>query len=187
MKVSCSGACPFESSQMDDRSPGPVESDEFVVRASNAPRHYNKSGTLSSSVIRGADLLNGTLSVWRVSNKNGFSLADASSQVQADCDAQNVKQSDPKKKQVVKALHPLKVADLRAMRTEDQSSRLFCVIDECETDAEGGFHPAHAHIRLCDNVREGITSTEDDAFGFAKRALFMAATRASVPHPVIEA
>lgn len=187
MKVSCSGDCPFESIQMDGRSPGPVENDEIVVRSSNDPRHYSKTGKLSPSIIRASDLFNGTLSVWRASEKSGLSVAGVSIQVQADCDAQNAKEPNPKKRQSVKALHPLKVADIRAMRTEDKSSRLFCVIDECETDDNGGFHRAHAHIRLCHNVKDGLVSTEDDAFGFAKRALFMEATRVAVVHPVIDA
>lgn len=160
----CVDVCPLEQLQRDHRSPGTVDAQEFVARASYDPRHYKKN-KVQSSVIRAADLFNGTLSVWRVSAKAGMSLPELSAKLQADCEDG----------QRVKALHPISVAEIRALRTEDNTRRLFCVVDECETDDDGGHHPAHAHIRICDELKRQMPDTQSELFVHAKRTLFDAA------------
>jgi len=168
----CLDGCPLEDVQRDVRSPGPVEANELVARASYDPRHYKKN-KVQSSVIRATDLFAGTLSVWRVSGKASMTLPGLSAKLQADCEPG----------QTIKALHPVSVDQIRRMKTEDKQSRLFCVVDECDVDDQGGHHHAHAHIRICDHLKAQMPDMDCDLFRYAKSALVQAAKANQVAHP----
>ena len=71
----CVGDCPLEAVQQDARSAGAVEGDEQICRGAYDPLHFKKA-ILQTSIVKGKDLYEGTLSVWRASEKANFSLAD---------------------------------------------------------------------------------------------------------------
>ncbi|WP_407194399.1 hypothetical protein [Bradyrhizobium sp. STM 3566] len=58
-------------------------------------------------------------------------------------------------------LRPASVAAIRAYEVNDE--RGFSVLDECDLDDQGSKHPAHAHIAICERLREKITR-DDEVF-----------------------
>ena len=134
----CLGQCPLEAVEQDNRSAGTVEDAELVCRAAYDPTHFKK-GKLQTSIVRAGDLLAGTLSVWRVSEKANFTLTDAV----------KICASSGPSSATLSEVRALVVKEIRDARRPEVAGRLFCVIDETDTDDEGGNHPAHAHIRIC--------------------------------------
>lgn len=156
----CLGACPLEAAQQDSRSVGVVEDAEIILRAAYDPLHFKK-GKLQSSIVRAGDLFAGKLSVWRVSEKAEFTLADGVATCRSKAPAG----------QAVAEVRGLVVKEVRDARRPEIKGRLFCVVDETDTDTSGGSHPAHAHIRVCASLMKGIEDREDAAFQIAKTHL----------------
>ena len=152
--------CPLEAVQQDSRSVGAVEDAEIILRAAYDPLHFKK-GKLQSSIVRATDLFDGTLSVWRVSEKAEFTLADG---VAACGERGPVGQT-------LREVRGLVVKEVRDARRPEMTGRIFCVIDETDTDMCGGSHPAHAHIRICATIMKHVGSRDDPTFLIAKSHL----------------
>lgn len=157
----CQETCPYEQTSMDARSYGAVNDNERVVRASYDPMHY-KGDKLKASFVRNDDLLNGQLSVWRLHGSHGTESATVREILTASGPSGHA----------LRGFHSASVSQIRAVKGSD-GSRLFCVVDEVETGDDGGFHPAHAHIRLCDSVRAQIEHVGDAKFVEAKEQLVL--------------
>ena len=157
--TTCAIACPREGTPQDLKSAGIIDNDEVILRASYDPMHW-RTGRVANSFVRAEDLFKGELSVWRSSMKSGLSLADVFS---------IAKRLGPNG-QVVKQLHGPTAQQIRDIVC-DQGHRLFCVVDETETDGLGGFHHAHAHIRICDGKRASMADTKDVMFQAARERL----------------
>lgn len=156
----CEAMCPLEAQQQDDRSPGVIGDDELICRAAYDPIAFRKS-KMTAAIVRGSDLLAGTLSVWRCSELAGTS---ASSIVEI-CE-KNV----PAKNSLAQVM-AVKASAIRAIRSPEIDGRLFCVVDETETDEAGGSHQAHAHIKICRRLLEQVKETDDLMFRVIKERL----------------
>lgn len=156
--MSCGAICQYEQSARDARSHGPVQGEEQIYRGSYSPRHYT-GGKLRGSFLQNSALLKGELSVWRAGGKHETSREEVTAILEQAAGGQTLEQ-----------LHSASASDIRQL-TNQAGNRLFCVVDDVETDDQGGFHPAHAHIRLCDLIRDKITGAEDTEFLAAKEAL----------------
>lgn len=157
---SCSDGCPKEALSIDVRSVGVIEDDELICRASYDPMHYPR-GRLQNSFVKAVDLFNGQLSVWRASAKTGLSPSDV---------AQIVAHSGPPDN-TLKAMHAVPAGLIRSERALNSTGRLFCVVDETDIDDQGGSHPAHAHIAICEVQMATIDSRENVLFEYAKQRL----------------
>lgn len=156
----CETMCPLEAQQQDNRSPGVIGDDELICRAAYDPIAFRKN-KMTTAIVRGSDLLAGTLSVWRCSDLAGTS---ASSIVEI-CE-NNV----PAKNSLAQVM-AVKASVIRTIRSSEIEGRLFCVVDETETDEAGGSHPAHAHIKICKRLLEQVSGTEDLKFRVIKERL----------------
>lgn len=166
----CVAACPRETVTQDSRSVGVIDDDEIILRASYAPMHLRK-GKVQNSFVRASDLFDGELSVWRASQKSGVSIAHAFHIADnVGPDGHHVHQ-----------LHGPTARQIRDLRTLD-GERLFCVVDETSTDQGDGSHPAHAHIRICDNQRSLMVDTSDVRFRFAREQLIFLMSQTAVIH-----
>ena len=166
---SCSEACPRETVSADDASPGPIEKDEVICRGAFHAEppvnslHFNKDGAVKIAVIRNADLRHGTLSVWRASNKVGLSVDDV---------AQLVATYGPNNQSLMQVLG-VEASHIRSSRITVSSGRIYCIVDECETDDLGNKHPAHAHISLCRKLFPVAPDQVDLAFIQAREHLYL--------------
>ncbi len=156
----CIEACPYEVKTQDARSPGVIGAEEVIFRGSYDPMHYPK-GKLKGSFIKNVDLLNGQLSVWRAFSPAGCTTEDI---------IRIVSQSGPNDNKLA-AVHGATAKQIRSLMTAETKQRLFCVIDETDVDDQGGFHPAHAHIKICDKQRRELESASDENYIFAKEQL----------------
>ncbi|GGN51448.1 hypothetical protein GCM10011349_24020 [Novosphingobium indicum] len=151
--------CALEATQQDARSAGTVDDVELICRAAYSPFHFKK-GKIQASIIKANDLFAGTLSVWRASEKANCSVQD----VAGICAALAPKENTTE-------LRALTAQRIRAAARPDIGGRLFCVVDETDTDDQGGSHPAHAHIKVCSGVLAGAVDTNDPKFQIAKSEL----------------
>ncbi|HKR92647.1 hypothetical protein [Novosphingobium sp.] len=137
-----------------------IGDDEIIHRASFDPMHVHpKKGTLKNSFIKGVDLLKGELSVWRQSEASKCSANDIADII-ATPDGNSLW-----------GLHGASAAAIRSLISPDDHRRLFCVVDETETNDRGGHHPAHAHIRFCQHQLAKIEDTSSDLFIHAREQL----------------
>jgi hypothetical protein len=170
----CHKDCPLEAEQADHRSVGVVDDDELIIRAAYDPAHFKK-GKLQNSIIRAKDLLAGTLSVWRVSEKSGIDVAAA---------VKICKENRPLGQSLAE-VRGVAVGELRAARRPEINGRLFCVVDETDTDEGEGSHPAHAHVRVCQQLMEVIHDGQDEVFIMVKSHLtFLVKRPAAQLYPV---
>lgn len=158
--IGCEGMCPLEAVQQDARSVGIVGDAEIICRAAYDPMHFKK-GKIQSSVVKADDLFAGTLSVWRVSEKANTTLGNVVSICQSYGPANTT----------LGEVRGIVVKEIRDARRPEIEGRLYCVIDETDTDENGGSHPAHAHIRICSALMKSISSKDDINFQSIKAHL----------------
>jgi hypothetical protein len=154
--------CPAEQTPQHEHSPGVVADEEIVCRGALDPMHFNKKGQVKAAFIRSTHLLDGELSIWRISRQPRFGVAEACHEIE------NTKPAD----QALKALYSAKVEQLRAFKIsiEGDDKRAACVIDDCRTDEADGYHPEHAVIAL--SCHDGLDWKEDEAaFDAAREGL----------------
>jgi hypothetical protein len=56
------------------------------------------------------------------------------------------------------------VTTVRQIQSRLNEGRAACVRDECVCDAQGSTHPAHAHIGLCNELRDHQLSRDSEDF-----------------------
>jgi hypothetical protein len=132
--------CPAEQQTQHDLSPGLVADAEDVCRGAYKPNHTNATGA-KSAMIKVGDLAKGELSVWRLGRDPAFD---------ANAVAAQIEQGPPGG-----TLHQILAASVKAIRSAQvrhdnipEGHRIFCVLDDCRTDNEGGAHPEHATVSL---------------------------------------
>ena len=168
--MSCPAHCPREMVSQHEASPGPVHDDERIFRAGYNPMHYNK-GKPKNSLIRKSDLLTGTLSFWRVPDPDSDHQKQ---ELQAQLERCPPGQS-------IGAVYAPTAREVRDISLQD-IGRVFSVVDDCEVDGDGGYHPQHCGVRICENVH--VTGDEDDMiFALAKAQLFRVLTASSETQP----
>ena len=123
----CPDDCPLEGVSQDERSAGPIDDAEVICRGAYAPMHYS-GDKIKPSVVRAADLFRGDLSVWRASAQSGFSVEDVAVIVEEQGPAENK----------LKHLLGVSAQAIRQQREPKSGTRLFCVIDETETECIRG-------------------------------------------------
>lgn len=151
--------CALEATQQDARSAGVIEDVELICRAAYNPFHFRR-GKIQTSIVRAGDLLAGKLSVWRASEKANCSVEEVARICEALAPDENTTE-----------LRALTAERIRTAARPEIAGRLFCVVDETDTDEQGGSHPAHAHIKVCVGVLAGATDTTDPNFQIAKSEL----------------
>jgi len=157
----CAANCPPEQEPQHAMSPGLVLDEEDIVRGAFSPMHRTGTGSVKLGAIRNKDLLAGKLSVWRVSPAARTSLDDV---------YELISDRMPQDNKML-ALLKASAGDLRKITDAKSGARALCVVDECETDADGGAHPAHAHIAICRCLRNNISTAEDTVFTGIKELL----------------
>lgn len=156
----CVGVCPLEAQQQDQRSSGTIGDQEIICRAAYNPIAFKK-GKLTGAIVRTGDLFSGTLSVWRYSENANTSLPCIIDICQSNTPAKNS----------LAEIRGVTAAAIRNVTSPEVEGRLFCVVDETDTDDNGGSHPAHAHIKICAKQMENVTSSDDLIFRAVKERL----------------
>lgn len=155
----CPAVCPREEISQDELSPGIIAADELIGRGAFDPSHGNaRTGKIRQCLIPKAHLYGGKASVWRVGGV-GISIENLVTYLTAS-------REDP-----LFAILAARADDIRAIRLAGTEKRAFSLVDECECDAEGNKHPAHAHIALCQVQQSAGLSADSPAFIDAHRAL----------------
>jgi hypothetical protein len=136
--------------QQDQVSLGVIDGDEIIVRGALDPRHLNKSRTkVRAAIIQSDHLLAGQLSVWRMGP------------VGIKCDELVARLSDVPGQSLF-ALYGVPASAIRSISVEG-GVRALSVVDECECDAEGNKHEAHAHIAICKGlIEQGMTKVDKE-------------------------
>jgi hypothetical protein len=157
-------ACPREQIAQHVESPGLVGDDETVCRGAYDPMHFNTTG-VRAAVIRPRDLIQGELSVWRLERDPAFDLEAVANKL--------IEVGPPGNR--LREVLAATVGEIREMQFADMpltDKRVFCVLDDCATDEDGGWHREHATVGLAeiegvvwaagtnpfDIVREGLVS-----------------------------
>ena len=156
----CVGVCPREQVQLDPISIGAIGDDEFVARGAFYPSHTDKAGKVTNQLFKKSDLLQGTGSVWRVAPVGRF-LDELIPELEAS------RPNNPLKKVLA-----VKVGKIRGLMLA-AGGREFSVVDECDSDINGGKHPAHAHIAICKAAIAGVAGIEDPIVIQAHRDLLL--------------
>ncbi|MGV8864982.1 MAG: hypothetical protein ACOH2T_27990 [Pseudomonas sp.] len=151
----------LESQCQHEQSPGLIVDDELVCRGGYDPMHYNK-GKPKQSIIRAAELLAGSLSVWRGGHGKMSDFIAA---------VDKIRHGPPN--QVLKQVFAPPAETIRDIAIEG-ADRVFYVVDDCRTDVNGGFDILHAGVQLAPEL--GVTTTEDDLFLLAKAQLYRVLT-----------
>lgn len=154
--------CPLEQLERDPRSPGVIDDDEDIVRGAYDPMHF-KGARIRPSVLRSGDLAKGQLSVWRSSAKSGSNLKDIESILGENGPSQHA----------LAAMLVVNAQRIRELREQVSNLRLFCIVDECDTNEDGGWHRAHAHIALCMNLEDDVKNTDSERFVSLKEQLYL--------------
>lgn len=155
----CDDGCPREETQQDPISIGPIGGSEIIARGGHSPRHGDAvKRKPRAALIRGEDLLSGNYSVWRI-EPTGIACMDL------------VDRLSGVPGQTLFALFAISAEEIRRVRTV-AGDRAFFVVDECECDAEGNKHPAHAHIGICSALIDGGLKREDEVFEQARQDLY---------------
>jgi hypothetical protein len=147
--MSCPVICPREQVSNDEVSPGPIDADESILRAV-FPSDRGTQG-IKRSVIPRSQLWEGRLSVWRLSQRVGFSVEQLVAMLEPRAVRGNGETFDQ-----LRACH---ASTLREFQVNN--ARAVCLVDECTIDTEGNKHPAHAHIAICEVLRKSITRGDD--------------------------
>ncbi len=139
--MSCATSCVSEDERCDEASPGPVQNHEMVCRAAyGRTMHFNASGKLRPSFVKNGDLLGGSLSVWR-------RHAGTEQELSTIRDVLNL--NAPAGSRLFDVLGAV-TGDVRALRSvQKQDTQVLHVYDDCRTDTNGGKHPNHAVIAIC--------------------------------------
>jgi hypothetical protein len=113
---------------------------ENLARGADGPDiHFDKRGNPKIALIREGHLLDGKLSVWRISDESGLGISDLKEIL--------VKLAPSHQK--LYTIFSITAKVVRSIKVNGDISRALCVLDECDTDREGNCHAAHAHISLC--------------------------------------
>lgn len=139
--------CQVERDHIGDGSPGPVESDERLLRALIEPQHFNRRGKVKAAFIKEGDFQIGQVSVWRRAL-----LAEA---VGEDL-AAHFRAIGPQNGTLVDVLGP----SARAIRSAQlNGQRAFCILDDTVAGpGHDAYRHAHASIRLCDALENYLRS-----------------------------
>lgn len=156
----CVGVCPLEAEQTDQRSVGIIGDQEIICRAAYNPIAFKK-GKLTGAIVRAGDLFAGTLSVWRYAEKASTTLP---------CII-GICQSNTPERNSLAEIRGVTAYAIRNVTSPEVEGRLFCVVDETDTDDNDGSHPAHAHIKICAKQMQNVTSRDDLIFRTAKERL----------------
>ena len=155
--------CLCEETSQHEHSPGVVEDGEGVCRGAFDPIHYNKGG-IRAAFVRPGQLLAGELSIWRFQRSPTFGLPEAHAQIEAaKSEGHTLRQILAARAEVIRKFE-VRTGELEPGR------RAFCVVDDCTTTEEGGWHSEHAVVRLADHADFEWTA-ESDAFTAAKEGL----------------
>jgi hypothetical protein len=126
--------------------------------------HYGKTG-LRPNVIRAGELIKGELSVWRLARDPEFNLDALVNKLSA------VGPPNDTLREVLSATAGA-IRNLRMPELLPSGQRVFCVLDDCQTDNNGGWHSEHATIAL--EQIEGIEwANGTDPFDTAREGLIM--------------
>lgn len=128
----------LEKSSQHEASPGVVSDEELVARGAISPVHFNKSG-VKAAFVRPAHLVTCELSVWRTGVKDDFDADDARAEM-----SKTLGES-----QALKLVLGADAGAIRRLRIDAAPDRrVFCVVDDCRTDLEDGYHPCHATLGM---------------------------------------
>lgn len=164
----CASTCPDEQHQQDAASPGPIEDHEILCRGAFGKKaHYNSQG-VKASFIKDKDLLEGTLSIWR--------LTDAPSNSE---EIRSILSANAPPKNTLWDMFTASAATLRGIRAPSRPDvQALHAYDDCVVDGEGNKHPSHAVLSICGLL--GPESMEKDAPLYAEvRDLLVLALRQS--------
>jgi hypothetical protein len=142
--------CVRESKSHHEKSPGRVEDRETICRGAYTPMHFNRSGNIKGSVVKSLDLINGSLSVWRISEDPTFTIKELKDVLCLFAKAGET---------LAEILGP-SAGYLRAYRVAGVTGQVFCIVDDCSTDAAGGYHPSHATLGLHESIQISENSPE---------------------------
>ncbi len=155
--------CPKEQTSQHEGSPGTVSDHEVVCRGAYDPIHFSKASSIKSAFVRPAHLVAGELSVWRLERDPAFGVAQVVAKLQSlTAEGQTLRQVQAAS---VAAIRGIRMPDLL-----DADQHIFCVIDDCRTDDDGGWHPEHAAIAM-EEVEGIIWAVGSDPFDSAKEGL----------------
>lgn len=156
---SCPEVCPREEESQDSASPGVIADEELIARGAFHPSHGNvRTGNIRPTLIPRPHLFAGEGSVWRVSSQ-GVSLDYLVERLRAS-------REDP-----LFAIVAVPAREIRDIRLGIDGPRAFSVVDECVCDADGGRHPAHGHVALCNFQKTAGMAVDSPEFIEAHRAL----------------
>ncbi|MBB3972507.1 hypothetical protein [Hansschlegelia beijingensis] len=144
--------CEIEREQRDQLSPGPVACEERIARGAFAPSAGDaRKARISLGIVAKRDLFGDQLSVWR--------LAGDPPRVRLDELAERLRREEAQRTlfAIVWAL----AQEIRAIRL--MGEKALCVLDECDTDHNGGKHPAHAHIAISPGFRAKFQLTSESS------------------------
>lgn len=148
--MTCQGNCSRELTQCDPISPGPVQDGEMIARGAFDPTHGEaKKGNIRPSIVPKKDLFADKLSVWRLGDVPQIPVKELVERLKTESGARTLY-----------AIVSVQAGDIRQIKVEVDKARALCVLDECDTDHDGGKHPAHAHVALCSSVRASLDPGE---------------------------
>lgn len=162
----CPEICPREQGSADPEvSPGPIAGDEEICRGAYDPMHFKRE-KLKSSFIRANDLLEGKLSVWRVATppRESAGLDDIVKILEGFAPTDN-------KLYQVKACT---AESVRKLSIATRSGRVFSVIDDCVAYPDGGKHPAHAVIAICEKLEPEKMTKDSELFEEIRNKIHLA-------------
>ena len=167
--------CPAEQVSQHANSPCVVAGKETVCRAAYDPMHTKSSGGIANSFIKSADLLAGELSVWRLARDPAFDIAALAGVLQAGGPAENT----------LKQICAATALAVRGVRVEalGDDQRVFCVLDDCATDDDGGWHCEHAVIAL-ETIENVVWQIQTEPFVAAREGLTVLLKRTAVLWPL---
>lgn len=143
--------------QFDPDSPGPICDTELICRGAYGQSMHYRKGRVTSSFIKNADLLNGSLSVWRADPDELTSVERVASILESVAPADNR----------LFDLFGASAGDVRGVRVANSDGRqVLHIYDDCRTDSAGSKDPQHAVISICRTFgltpedREGVLFQE---------------------------
>lgn len=150
----CNNPCEAECQSQDECSPGPIAGGERLARGVYHPT----SGTLSTGNVKQGfvpanDLLRSEFSVWRLGEQPRLGVPEVVETLKARQDRGELF-----------AVLAVATSAVRQIRSGLNGGRAACVRDECTSDQEGNKHPAHAHIGLCNELRDVGLSRDSEHF-----------------------
>lgn len=158
----CPDICPREQISADPEvSPGPIGGAEEICRGAYDPMHFKK-GRLKNSFIRPNDLLAGKLSVWRLSQP-----------VELEDLVEILSGFNPPENHLQMIRSSL-ADDIRNLSIASRDGRVFSVIDDCTAFPDGGKHPAHAVIAICEALEPHTLSKESPLFEEIRNKIHLA-------------